>query len=541
MEKNNKERLKKYNFLLFLVIFLGAILRLWSLGNGPESFLSKEALLGWRANSILTIGKDETGRLFPLIFSSFNGYQLPFSTYLLIPFLKIFGLSVFGIKLPFVLMGIIGIWVLYKTVLLIFPKNRELALWVAFFLAINPWEIYLSRSCSSTALAFNLFLFGFYFYLSNINSLSFKNSFLTVMFWSLSLYSDKASWFFIFPFLIFGSIYFLKKNLSKEFFLLFLIWLPLLFSYIKAPQAKIDFLSNDLNLFQEISIINSINAMRGEISKSGYWFLGKLFYNKLFYLVKITDNFLVHFNPRFYFASGDKNPFHGLTNFGPILFGFLPVFFWGIKNIFKEERKLFYFLIIWFVLGIIPSLFLFLVPNQERVIFVLPVLAIFSGYGLQRLNKKFKILFLILLTFNFLIVGYDVIKKEPKRFEEKKQIGFENLGIWLAEKGSGYKKIYVTDSYGQDPGPFLLFYLDYPPIDFLRETKIKFSYRTWINYFGNVFIDNPQKWENIEKDVVYIFSQKDKNLINHNYKVIDVIKDKENPLFYVCVEKSKDE
>src|SRR3989339_514153 len=53
--------------ILWLIILLAAIIRVWNLDNIPPHLTPDEASLGYNAYSILKTGKDEYGKTLPLI------------------------------------------------------------------------------------------------------------------------------------------------------------------------------------------------------------------------------------------------------------------------------------------------------------------------------------------------------------------------------------------------------------------------------------------------------------------------------------------
>jgi len=507
MAKNFWKKIDNHHVWWFLLILiLGFILRCLLLDQYPVELHSQEALLGWRAKSILETGRDETGRFLPVIFSSLEGYQLPLASYLVIPSVGLFGLTPWVARLPFALIGVLVIPAFYGIIRFLFPKNKKIALWSAFIIAINPWAIYLSRNCSTTHLSFSMFLFGFYFLLLGEKENS-RFYWPAISFLTLSLYADKITWFFVPFFLIFIWIYLFgkKRKMLVNIIFILLLFLPLILMYLKAPQVKTDLLAHDLTLISEPAIKTGINLMRGENLQAGFSLLGRIFYNKLFYIQIFIANFLRHFNPRFYFASGDSNPLHGLTNFGPILFLFLPITLMGIWLMWKKHKKNLSFFTGWFCLAILPSVLVLPSPDQTRAIFVLPVLAIITAYCLSRMKKTYLIIFLLLLGFNFLFVLYDAYFKEPLRFQEERQVGYHQLAQYLEANGGSYQKIYLSDAYGADPGPALLFYLNYPPEQFQKDQPQTLFYRDWIDRVDKILINHKELWQ-LKKGSLFIFA-----------------------------------
>jgi len=158
-------RNKKLIFLI-LILLIGIAFRITALSDYPKGFYPQEALLGYRAFLLSNLGKDELNRVRPLLFVSSQDYQLPVSTYLILPFVKIAGLSKFTVRLPFAIAGvlsIVGIFLLGK-ILFKNDEHSNLPYLLAFLMAINPWGVFLSRTANSEGLGFVFFIFGLYFF-----------------------------------------------------------------------------------------------------------------------------------------------------------------------------------------------------------------------------------------------------------------------------------------------------------------------------------------------------------------------------------------
>ena len=146
----------KNKFLLPLIIILGLFLRLWQLPNLPPSLNWDEVSLGYNAYSILKTGRDEWGTKLPLIFRAYGDYKLPVYIYASIPFIALFGLNLWTVKIISVLAGTALIYIACLTVKKI-TKNQFLSLVAAALIAFSPWSIFLSR----IALEANLFFISF--------------------------------------------------------------------------------------------------------------------------------------------------------------------------------------------------------------------------------------------------------------------------------------------------------------------------------------------------------------------------------------------
>ncbi|MBU0570240.1 glycosyltransferase family 39 protein, partial [Patescibacteria group bacterium] len=161
--------LRSIKLCLFIILLVATFLRLWKLGSIPSHLTPDEASLGYNAYSILKTGRDEYGKFLPIIFKSFGDYKPGFYIYLTVPFVAIFGLTEFAVRLPGALAGVVAVWLIYKIVKILsfrftsLQNDNEtrklengnkhslrqgqwkLEILTAFLLAVSPWHIHFSR------------------------------------------------------------------------------------------------------------------------------------------------------------------------------------------------------------------------------------------------------------------------------------------------------------------------------------------------------------------------------------------------------------
>lgn len=127
-----------------MVILFSFAIRLWQLDTNPAGFFCDEAVGGYEAWNIINLGKDSHGEKFPLFFKGLNSDSLsPFNTYLPLPFVAVFGLNEFAIRLTAVTFSVIGLFVFYLTLRQLI--STKLALLGMIMLSISPWHFHLSR------------------------------------------------------------------------------------------------------------------------------------------------------------------------------------------------------------------------------------------------------------------------------------------------------------------------------------------------------------------------------------------------------------
>ena len=154
----------KTKFLLIAIFLIASLTRLLYLEQFPNGFTGDEAQQGYSAYSILKTGKDEWGQVLPIFPRGFGDYKPPLYTYLTIPSVAVFGLNIFAVRLPSALIGILTVGFIYLLTKELF-KNKTIAVWAAFLLAINPWHIQLSRTAFEGNAGILFFVIGLWLFL----------------------------------------------------------------------------------------------------------------------------------------------------------------------------------------------------------------------------------------------------------------------------------------------------------------------------------------------------------------------------------------
>lgn len=154
---------KKWNFTqvlaVLVVTLLAFVLRAMWLDQAPKGALIDEAHFGYIAYSLVETGKDEHGIPWPIIFKGFGDQKLPAYGYVLVPVVKLIGLSTFAIRVPSLIAGTLLVIAMYL-LLRELEFDHRLALVGAFFTAVNPWPHFLSRIGFESNLALLFFGFG---------------------------------------------------------------------------------------------------------------------------------------------------------------------------------------------------------------------------------------------------------------------------------------------------------------------------------------------------------------------------------------------
>ena len=100
MSKSEQRREKTYTLIFFAVLAVGIFVRVWRFGAVPGGLNQDEAFAGYEAWSLLNCGTDSAGYRFPVYLTAWGSGMNALNSYLMIPFIAMFGLEVWVIRLP---------------------------------------------------------------------------------------------------------------------------------------------------------------------------------------------------------------------------------------------------------------------------------------------------------------------------------------------------------------------------------------------------------------------------------------------------------
>ena len=191
MEKNGEERLVRLLFIVFLIVGIGA--RIWRFGQVPAGINQDEAFAAYEAYSLLRTGLDTSGYPFPVYLTAWGSGMNAMESYLMIPFIALFGLKVWAVRMPQLIVGILSLIAAYG--ILKRTAGRWAGLCGMFLMAVCPWHILMSRWALESNLAPGFLLFGLYFFLRGLEDHRFF--LLSALMYGLSLYCYAAIWPFV--------------------------------------------------------------------------------------------------------------------------------------------------------------------------------------------------------------------------------------------------------------------------------------------------------------------------------------------------------
>ena len=383
----------KLRIIFLLIIILSILLRGWRVDRFPATLYGDEQAFAWNAYNILKLGQDEYGISYPLQFRSFDDYKAPIPVYLLVPFINIFGLTPFAIRLPIVLASTAMVIATY----FITGKflNSKISLLASFFFAISPWSIHLSRGFFEATLSLLFFVLEIFFFLQASRDI--KRMLVSMLFFAFSLYSyftPRILLLFFLPTLFIYEVIFsaqIHKITSEERKKLFFTYgISFVFILIIClPLLQSTFINGGLSRFQKLS--DSVNRIVTEtvITERNSSLLPQpwknILHNKFTVQFRLfTNNYFEHFSINFWYLHGDNSLRYFLGNMGMFHFLELPFFIVGLYCLWKEKRKAALFFLTWLILAPIPASFVGR-PFAVRSLPMLPVPFVFVGYGLYKI------------------------------------------------------------------------------------------------------------------------------------------------------------
>ena len=153
---------KTYRILFALAVFAAVFIRIYKFGAVPGGFNRDGAMAAVDAKALAQYGTDRLGMRFPVHLTAWGHGQISaLLSYLMVPFVKAFGLVPWAVRLPSLFVSLAGLACLYGFARDVFGKTVGLI--VFCFAAVNPWHILQSRWAIDCNLYPHFFLFGVFF------------------------------------------------------------------------------------------------------------------------------------------------------------------------------------------------------------------------------------------------------------------------------------------------------------------------------------------------------------------------------------------
>jgi 4-amino-4-deoxy-L-arabinose transferase-like glycosyltransferase len=461
--------MKKYSLiLLFLIFVFSFFLRTFKLGSRPLGFTWDEAALGYNAYSLLKTGRDEFGKILPVVFQSFGDYKPGLYIYSAVPSVALLGLTEFSTRLPSAIFGSLLVIIIYLLSVRLF--NSKVALLAAFLLAINPWAIHFSRGAWEANLSLLLTALGALLFVRRRYPLSF-------LFFGLTFLTYQGAKLFT-PLLIITLILIYLRPFSPKKLLL-----PILIFVVVILPVLVGFTgqSGRLKVFSVFNYTRPAQVVSEIFRQDNTSFPNLTFYffhsETLDQIRGVVQRYLNHLSPRFLFIEGDWSDLRHSTPFqGYLLIPELITLVLGLNYLIRHSGPGSKLILIWLLLAPLPSaLSRDIVSGVRALPEVLP-LVIISAVGLSRISRKIILAPLLAMLIFFFAYYLDLYYiHSPHYTADAWLYPYKPALLAIQPYLNQFDKVYFTDLLGQ-PYIFVLFYYRIDPR--IYQDQVKFTANT---------------------------------------------------------------
>jgi 4-amino-4-deoxy-L-arabinose transferase-like glycosyltransferase len=463
-------------FLIVLTIILAAVTRLYRLSSQPPGLYWEEVALGYDAYSILRTGKDFHGNSWPIVaFESFGDWKPAGYFYATAAVEFFLGLTPLAVRLPSALAGIGLVVVAVLIAQEIFAGHKQ-KVWLiggaGLIVALSPWAIQFSRAGFEANLATFFSSLGIWLLLKGRGKHWLWLVAATSL--SLSMYTYHSARIFV-PLLAaaFGLIFWKSVKSSWQWAvgagLLGIVLVSPILASLGSPQVSHRFA--ETSAFTDVEPIIKINQLR---EAEGNTPLTRLIHHRYWYYSgTFLQNLLTHFDPNYLFITGDSNLRHSTGQVG--VFYLIEVVFlvWGVVAIVRKPDRKTVFLLIWWLLALVPAALTKAVPHALRTLVAIPAPQLVIAYGLVELShtvrRNFKVKpwlwGSIVIGFYGLSAGrylYDYFGDYARRSATWWQVGYQEMIEYVANHEDQYDRIFISRSQGR-PSMYYFFYNQVDP------------------------------------------------------------------------------
>ncbi len=469
---------KKYCFFVFLLLSLGFSVRLIGISHLPPGLNQDEASIGYEAYSILQTGIDRNGDSYPVHLKSWGSGQNALYAYLSIPFIKVFGLNSFSVRIVNALLSCISLMLFFLLFRIITDRKKALAALALF--AVFPWSIMSGRwglECN----VFPPFFLASVFFLIKGYSSNQKYYLLSFLLFAISLYSYGISYLVLpFFFLMVLPYLFITKRISKKYLIISLI----IFTIVSLPIILFVLINHfDLSPIQ----FADITIPRLDQNRTSVIF--NLFNDNFKYtLAKNSVRFL-----SILLLQSDGNEYNAIPAFGTIYPISVIFFIVGLYSIFKNKRfktePHHYIFVAWLLSSILLGVTSHININRINIIFI-PLLyfvihGIFEVKEMLKpsLQKNYKFLVIGLYSMYFLLFGGYYLTFFKEKVAADFPYGLKEA-IQFADKINENDTINITTNSIKMPYIYVCFYNKINPDEF--RSSVRYDVSSFITGFRTV-------------------------------------------------------
>ncbi len=359
----------KINILVALIFLIGFSVRIIGITDYPNGFNCDEASIGYEAYSVLNYGIDRNGNSWPVFLEAWGSGQNALYMYIIMPFIKLFGLTVLSVRLPMALIGCISLIVMYK--LLKENKNKKIAIIGLAFFAICPWHIMKSRYGLESNVFPDLALLAVYVFINGIKKQKNIWIYISAVLFGLCAYAYGTSYYFL-PIFLIPLLFILtrKKEITLKqsiisLTIIFIISLPIIlmlfintFDLDPINIGKITIPRLEDNRYEYLTVLSAQNKIKTLLNN---------FKQSISILIFQNDGFCAN----------------TLKTYGIIYLFSIPITIIGLVHCYRKKDNINLIFNIWFIVAFI--LMFICEPNINRMNIMYIPLIYYTIIGINEL------------------------------------------------------------------------------------------------------------------------------------------------------------
>jgi len=469
--------MKNQLVILIVVVLLGFFLRFINVSNNPPGLYIDEASIGYNAYNLLTVGKDEYGRAYPLWFQSFGDYKLPVYIYSVVGTMAVLGKTELAVRLPSVIAGTATIAVIYffleKLIYLETDKKLQkrikyLPLLASSLLAISSWHIHFSRGGFEVTVGTFFYLLGWYLFLSFKDKHRLISIIMCIISFLIALYTyDIFRFLSILAFLYIAFDLKIYKKKKSYYFVLPTLLLSL-------PMILFSLTTQGSERFESTSAFSQIAAV-------------SVWQKILLYPLVYLNNYFSFFSLDFLFNFGDGIGRHQIPNFGELYLWQLPFFLAGIYFLCKQAKSKITFLTFFFFIST-PIIAAIAVPSPHALrslplvipsVIATSVGLIFFIQNLKKLRIMACTIIALIALYQFVFYLHFYYIHYPRVNELDWGAGYKQLVLTTDKYKGKYKHIIIDTNLAYAP---IYFHFYDNSIPFTVVTPTWKKPKSWGNY-----------------------------------------------------------
>lgn len=468
---------------LLLIFLLALILRFYNLGSVPAGFHNDEVDVGYVGKFLILHGRDPAGNILPLAFNKYGDFRPTGLFYLAGISQLIFGSNEFAVRFPTALFGALTVFPLFFLARELFGVGAKselpetAAYFVAFFLAILPWHIVLSRAGHEVIVGYFLIIWGLFFLLKFLkkaadaagNDRKFLVSSFLFLIGSYLFYHGTRM---IVPLILLPMLLIWRRKDFAKFVIVFLI-LTIIIVALPIGRGRLA----QVIFYKNPGTVKKLSEL--PFADQGNLALARIFHNKpVVYTRELGGQYLQYFSPDFLFLRGGYPERYLVPETGLLPILAIVFLVWGLVWIVKSAQAA-KVLVLWLLVSPIGAVLTYDdIPSVTRASFMIFPLVLILGLGVgdllkifkkKRYDKKIKNAFIfgltLLLASELAYFGHQYLAHQKVNRGILRDEGTREMVHYIIAERNNYEQVVVPH------GPNIPFYYLFYTGDFSGEIR----------------------------------------------------------------------